>query len=768
MKKNIVGFFKDNKLLTGLYFVFVFLLCTTTYVGFSGNVEGNAVRVSSITPEYNEASSVVVNNNDVVFNDKNQEVKYKVVLENTESSDLYVSNINQTIPTESFLSYTIENLKKDDVIKGNSKKEIIVSLKTNAVEGWGRNFNDELTANISFVKKVISNNQNIGSPETGDGITLAVLIAATSAVGLSILIVSKNKFAKYMIFIVMLTPALPLVKADITIELPIKLNVSFESQNVMKPSGWDVDPTAMTINRYGDDFWQYSAQIRNIYIENELRTIENFVHKFDVSDDHSGRVIAYLVDNEEEATCYDYENDEIDCYDLYLQADGIIYPNENMDCYFALMTNMNKFENIKGLDTSNVTSMYGTFGYAGTISNDFSLDLSSFDTSKVTNMSYMFLSTGYASESFNLDLSSFDTSKVTDMSNMFDSTGIRSKSLNINLSSFNTSNVTNMSYMFYWTGADSEDFDLDLSSFDTSNVIDMSYMFDCVAEENEKFSLKLGDKFDTSNVINMSAMFYCAGASSNVFDVEITIKNPNVTDYNEMFAYTALESTSKITVNYTSKTSELVNKMIATKSPNSNVVKGNLIVDVDNLSVGDEIHISGEKFNVISQNDEMVTMLAKYNLGTDYKQSFSSNYLSFSDDIGWDYAPAPKEIDIQTWSSNPKDYVNKYLEFFRKELNDETIKGNLITIKELIDLDCTFPVNYGGNSSSTESSCSNSKYKSWLIIEQPWWTANASSEFIDSIWLFLPFGEMFQEKYYYFGGIRPTLTISKETLKKLG
>jgi hypothetical protein len=97
MKKNIVGFFKNNKLLTGLYFVFLFLLCTTTYVGFSGNVEGNAVKVSSITPEYDEASSVVVNNNDVVFNDKNQEVKYKVVLENTQGTDLYVSAINQTV-----------------------------------------------------------------------------------------------------------------------------------------------------------------------------------------------------------------------------------------------------------------------------------------------------------------------------------------------------------------------------------------------------------------------------------------------------------------------------------------------------------------------------------------------------------------------------------------------------------------------------------------------------------------------------------------------
>jgi hypothetical protein len=44
-----------------------------------------------------------------------------------------------------------------------------------------------------------------------------------------------------------------------------------------------------------------------------------------------------------------------------------------------------------------------------------------------------------------------------------------------------------------------------------------------------------------------------------------------------MFGNAATVSGAKITVDYTSETSDLVDSMIATKSTNSNVVKGSLI-----------------------------------------------------------------------------------------------------------------------------------------------------------------------------------------------
>lgn len=55
---------------------------------------------------------------------------------------------------------------------------------------------------------------------------------------------------------------------------------------------------------------------------------------------------------------------------------------------------------------------------------------------------------------------------------------------------------------------------------------------------------------------------------------QINIVNINTTTYNYMFSTAATDPNAKITVNYTSETESLVDKIIATKSYNSNVVKG--------------------------------------------------------------------------------------------------------------------------------------------------------------------------------------------------
>ena len=62
-----------------------------------------------------------------------------------------------------------------------------------------------------------------------------------------------------------------------------------------------------------------------------------------------------------------------------------------------------------------------------------------------------------------------------------------------------------------------------------------------------------------------------------MFFAEKTIKNPNISNYSGMFSSVAIQPGSKITVNYTSETEALVDQMIATKSPESNVVKGKLV-----------------------------------------------------------------------------------------------------------------------------------------------------------------------------------------------
>jgi surface protein len=200
--------------------------------------------------------------------------------------------------------------------------------------------------------------------------------------------------------------------------------------------------------------------------------------------------------------------------------------DETNSCDYLFYNYQGEKVNVKGLDTSNVTSMYYMFQGCNILKT---LDLSNFDTSNVTNMRNMFSEcpnlTSIDLSSFNtknvklidnmfnkcskltsLDLSNFNTEKVTNMSSMFNNC----KALtSLNVSNFDTSKVTNMKYMF---GNCTKLTELDVSNFDTSSVTDMSYMFSGCG----KLTMIDLSSFDTSNVTNMEQMFYNDSLLENI------------------------------------------------------------------------------------------------------------------------------------------------------------------------------------------------------------------------------------------------------------
>ena len=354
----------------------------------------------------------------------------------------------------------------------------------------------------------------------------------------------------------MLSPALTITNAEKVIQVTINNSVSFKSQNVMavayewKKECWeecDSDCDCIEYDGYWEDgvwqatdclkeecyeecweeceeellfkhFWEYKEEIINIYIQNEIKEIENYKYKYDVSEDKTGRVTAYIVENSKEV-CYEEEDENEDgeiytytrCYDdkwldLYLQADGIIYPNSDASYYFA-MSELESINNITGLDTSNVTNMSHMFEKASYLK---SLHISNFNTSKVTDMSYMF----YRTYSNTLNLSSFNTSQVTNMSYMFNNL----EHLNtLNVSSFNTSNVVDMRYMFYHTGFNS-------TKLNTSFTIRKKYQYNSYYEDIfHGIAIQPGTKL----IIN-----YTSEASSTIDNIINTSKSVCL-DYDE-------------------------------------------------------------------------------------------------------------------------------------------------------------------------------------------------------------------------------------------
>ena len=313
---------------------------------------------------------------------------------------------------------------------------------------------------------------------------------------------------------------------------------------------------------YEENYFLY----KNITFESGINIPDDAIESWDIGVSENENVIAYVVTNEEDSTYYD----------LYIQSDTQLYANEDMSYWFFGLNGIESIEGLELLDTSMTINMSCMFENAGYNNPNFTLDVSNFDTSSVTDMSGMFFGAGYNSQNFTLDVSNFDTSKVTNMSNMFNETGYSNSNFILDVSNFDTSNVTNMNHMFLGTGYNSQNFTLDVSNFDTSSVTGMNFMFVNTGYNSSNFTLDVSN-FDTSSVTGMNYMFKNAGYNSIKLNTSITISNPNITVYHYMFNGVATKSGSKIIVNYTKDTEELVEKMIATKSSNSNVVKGALV-----------------------------------------------------------------------------------------------------------------------------------------------------------------------------------------------
>ena len=254
------------------------------------------------------------------------------------------------------------------------------------------------------------------------------------------------------------------------------------------------------------------------------------------------------------------------------------------------------------LDTKNVTNMNGMFYNSGSNSNVTSftlIGLDNWDTSKVTSMNSMFKEIGYYATNWSIgNLNNWDTSKVTNMGDMFYDAAFKSKTFEISLSNWDTQSVTTMDRMFYNAGYSATIFGLDLSNWDTQSVTTMNQMFYNAGYSTTTWSIGDLSNWDTSSVISMASMFENTGAKATTWNSIGTLKVyatdihsifsrctkakatiniyssfTDATKYSLSFYYAATASDALITVNYSSATTN-INNIIATKSSNSNVVKG--------------------------------------------------------------------------------------------------------------------------------------------------------------------------------------------------
>ena len=323
-----------------------------------------------------------------------------------------------------------------------------------------------------------------------------------------------------------------------------------------------------------------------------------------------------------------------------------------------------------------------------------------------------------------------------------------------------------------------DDFDVYFSDYVDLGDIDTEYVDATVSVYNGRKITFSGifDKLDDTLVIN----FWITNASKN-YDAEVGIDCSTSNTYLDLSYAVFNPVLDAMTTDQGHITVSLVKSYVGDSdieaeiscTLNANAVEintqgsGSVSEPLEtSFDVGAEIALGAEKFNVISDNGDTVTMLAQYNLGSNYRQSIIQHGVSFSDINGWEYTPGPKEIDIQEWSTNPKLYINEYIEFLKNETNDLSLSGDLITLNQLELLSCGIPSDYNYPSDENSRSCLISRYSSWLVNGQNWWTRSAFSTLSDRVWGVYSSG-LFGGKLYddLSFGIRPVITISKAALE---
>ena len=398
------------------------------------------------------------------------------------------------------------------------------------------------------------------------------------------------------------------------------------------------------------------------------------------------------------------------------------------------------------------------FYFTASQSKKIVLDLSNFDTSKVTNMSNMFYGTGVSNPNFELNISNFKTNRVTNMAYMFYNTGYLNPNFTLDVSGFDTTNVTNMSNMFYRTGYQSTTLNLDVGGFDTSKVTNMSYMFYGTGYASSEFKLNLSG-FDTSNLKEASYMVYQTGTKTIPFELDLTISNPNMTGYNNMF--TISSANSKITLNYTPETKDLTSRIIQA-SQGRKPVLGELT-----FKTGNEVSIGNEKFNVISQTEDTVTLITKLPIDQYQNQSETPYSVFFSNVLDWKIPTGTTDIDIYEHENIPVQLMSGYIEKLKTETGDSTLKGNLPTLKDFAALGCRINSDYTWNENPASRTCANSSYKNWIAGTHKYWLRSAVSGTEDEVWVVDTNGYIIKQKYGQEAYVRPVITMSKDILKEL-
>ena len=441
-------------------------------------------------------------------------LEYTVSVSNRGNIDAKVSEINATLDGPEAIKYTVEGIKKGDIIKEGVTKEVIITIKFDE-NATVIPSNKTSTLNINFT--CIQNTQSIPT-ENLTVYKTRMKKAEKSPSETEAFFngpIARNKIKKITFY------------DTLNVE-GYSNNFDISEDSSGKVLAWyKTDSTGYYELAIGQDggvianpnmsyYFQHLTALEEINLEKldtfGVITIDHLFYNckslkmVDVTNIDTGNAtnMSHMFYNCSSLTSINLSN--------FITTKATNMSNMFYNCNSLTELNINNF------DTSNVSNMSRMFYGCYRLTK---LDLTNFNTSKVTNMALMF--TGCAGLT-KLDLTKFDTRNLTNMQSMFSGC---TKIKELDIRNFNTSKVTNMLKLFSDCTSLIE---IDLTNFNTSNVIDMSNMFfNCRSMEEIDVS-----SFDTTKVNNMSEMFANLLKINTIY-VGSKWTMANVTNSNDMF-----------------------------------------------------------------------------------------------------------------------------------------------------------------------------------------------------------------------------------------
>lgn len=441
-------------------------------------------------------------------------LEYTVSVSNRGNIDAKVSEINATLDGPEAIKYTVEGIKKGDIIKEGVTKEVIITIKFDE-NATVIPSNKTSTLNINFT--CIQNTQSIPTENLTVYKTRMKKAENSPSETASFFDgpIAKNKIKKITFY------------DTLNVE-GYSNNFDISEDSSGKVLAWyKTDSNGYYELAIGQDGGVIANPNMSYYFQHLTALEEINLEKLDTFGVTNMANLFYGASSLKKADLSNFDTGNVtNISRMFYNCSSLAELNVSSFVTTKVTDMSNMFYNcnsltelnINNFDTSNVSNMSRMFYGCYRLTK---LDLTNFNTSKVTNMALMF--TGCAGLT-KLDLTKFDTRNLTNMQSMFSSC---TKIKELDIRNFNTSKVTNMLKLFSDCTSLIE---IDLTNFNTSNVIDMSNMFfNCRSMEEIDVS-----SFDTTKVNNMSEMFANLLKINTIY-VGSKWTMANVTNSNDMF-----------------------------------------------------------------------------------------------------------------------------------------------------------------------------------------------------------------------------------------